>query len=194
MDIILQTTCSYTFSTITMLGLPYQLCFVLQQFEARETCSQYIYIYYWHDTDLNSLSSLQGSSHGVCGQIDTSYESVKGCWYNRHWPLRDVVVIWSQIFEHVLRIDFTSFSRNCSQVKAAEYLWWRVFITSGNGLVPLYNKPSSQPILTQIYVTIWLQSGTDRHNSSIAISTIMGFSNERSQGTLYDYVYLDPLP
>ena len=38
--------------------------------------------------------------------------------------------------------------------------WWQVNIGSGNGLVPSGNKPLPEPMLTQIYVTIWLHQAT----------------------------------
>ena len=39
--------------------------------------------------------------------------------------------------------------------KCPESYWWRVHIGSGNGLVPSGSKPLPEPMLTQIYVTIW---------------------------------------
>ena len=33
--------------------------------------------------------------------------------------------------------------------------WWEVNIVSGNGLVPLGNKPLPEPMLTQIFVAKW---------------------------------------
>ena len=44
---------------------------------------------------------------------------------------------------------------NCLQKN--EYHWMRSHIGSGNGLVPLGNKPLPEPMLTQFYVTIWHQ-------------------------------------
>ena len=41
------------------------------------------------------------------------------------------------------------------QVNAARPRWWLVNIGAGDGLVPLGNKPLSEPMLTQISVAIW---------------------------------------
>ena len=41
----------------------------------------------------------------------------------------------------------------CSQIDATGPYWWSVNLGSGNGLVPLDNKPLPEPMLTQIYVT-----------------------------------------
>ena len=49
---------------------------------------------------------------------------------------------------------------NFSQMNAREQLWWQVNIDSGNGLVPSGNKPLPDPMLTQIYVTIWCHQAT----------------------------------
>ena len=62
-------------------------------------------------------------------------------------------------------IDSSSFSNwwlkhllwNCPQLIVTGPHWWWVNIGSGNGLVLSCNKPLSEPVLTQIYVTIWRQ-------------------------------------
>ena len=46
------------------------------------------------------------------------------------------------------------FSRPQCQVSGAGPFWWWVNIGSGNGLVSSGNKPSPEPMLTPIYVTI----------------------------------------
>ena len=44
---------------------------------------------------------------------------------------------------------------NYTQVNATEQLWWEVNNCSGNGLVLSSNKPLPEPMLPQIYFTIW---------------------------------------
>ena len=44
---------------------------------------------------------------------------------------------------------------NCPNMNAIGLHWWSVSIGSGNGLVPSGNKPLPEPMLTQIFVTIW---------------------------------------
>ena len=44
---------------------------------------------------------------------------------------------------------------NCPQVNATRPHWQLLNIGSGNGLVPSGNKPLPEPMLIQIYVTIW---------------------------------------
>ena len=44
---------------------------------------------------------------------------------------------------------------NYPQMNVAGPYWWQVNIVPGKGLVPSGNKPSLEPILTQIYVAIW---------------------------------------
>ena len=44
---------------------------------------------------------------------------------------------------------------SCEIVNALEHLWWEVNFGSGNGLVPCGTKPLTEPMLTQICVTIW---------------------------------------
>ena len=41
----------------------------------------------------------------------------------------------------------------CPQVNATRPHWWLVNVGSGNGLVPLGNKPLPEPLMTQINVT-----------------------------------------
>ena len=43
-----------------------------------------------------------------------------------------------------------------SHVNATEHLFWQVNIGSGNGLVLSSNKPLPEPMLTQIYVAIYV--------------------------------------
>ena len=42
-----------------------------------------------------------------------------------------------------------------SELNATEPYCWKVSIGSGNGLVPSGNRPLSEPMLIQIYITIW---------------------------------------
>ena len=69
-----------------------------------------------------------------------------------HWPLGDFTEILDNLsFKLILVIDGW-----CSQMNATEPHWWKINIGSGNGLVPSGNKPLPEPMLTQIYVAIWL--------------------------------------
>ena len=77
-------------------------------------------------------------------------------WILTHFP-REI----SMKFQ--IRIFQTNFSDwwlgyllwNCPQMNATGPYWWCVNIGSVNDLVPSGNKPSPEPMLTQIYVAIW---------------------------------------
>ena len=44
---------------------------------------------------------------------------------------------------------------------------WQINIGSGNGLVPSGNKPLPEPLLIQIYITIWC------HNATVSLSVLI---------------------
>ena len=48
-----------------------------------------------------------------------------------------------------------NFLWNCSGVDTENPHWLQADISAGNGLVPSGNKPLTEPMLTQIYVSIW---------------------------------------
>ena len=52
--------------------------------------------------------------------------------------------------------------RNCPHVTITKPRWWLGSIDSGNSLVSSGNKPLSEPMMTQISVTIW------RHQTSMS--------------------------
>ena len=75
---------------------------------------------------------------------------------------------------------------NCPRVNATRPGWWLINIGSGDRLVSSSNKPLPKPMLTQIYVTIWIHwqtktwtkwspsynpVGTRRNNNVFATST-----------------------
>ena len=60
------------------------------------------------------------------------------------------------IFKGILVTDGWGIScKNCLYLNIFEPNWWSTNIGSGNGLVPLGNKPLPDPVLTQICVTTW---------------------------------------
>ena len=73
-----------------------------------------------------------------------------------HWPLE----IWKKVWICNFQTNFRDWWLrhhlwNCSDMNVTGLHWWSVNIGSGNGLVPLGNKPLPEPMLTQIYVAIW---------------------------------------
>ena len=58
------------------------------------------------------------------------------------------------IFKLISMIDFLSISYNIA-ISCIAQDWWLVNNDSGNSLVPSGNKSLHEPMLTQIYVTIW---------------------------------------
>ena len=72
-----------------------------------------------------------------------------------HWPLRDVEVILQVYFSNL----FYKLISRALPVKFAlsDCHWYSLILNIGshNGLVPSSNKPLHEPVLTQIYVTIW---------------------------------------
>ena len=63
-------------------------------------------------------------------------------------------------FKHSLGIDLEYSSKYCTGINTIGSCWYWVNIGSGNGLVPSGNKPLPEPILTQIYVTMWHHQAT----------------------------------
>ena len=59
------------------------------------------------------------------------------------------------IFKQILVNGGWRILQNCLEINATRTYWWQVNIGSGNGLVPLGNKPSPEPMLTQIYIANW---------------------------------------
>ena len=70
-----------------------------------------------------------------------------------HWPKGDAVVISSNF--HIKNL-YLHFLWNYSCVNVTRPHWWLVNIGWGNGLVVSGNKPLTDPMVTQILVTIYV--------------------------------------
>ena len=72
-------------------------------------------------------------------------------------PLGDLAMIFKYIiYKHFVLVIPRTVSVNCPQLNG--FHWWEVNTSLGNGLVPSRNKPSSEPMLTQLYVQCWHSS------------------------------------
>ena len=73
--------------------------------------------------------------------------------------------IWIKFYICSFQNDFrdwwlTHLLWNCTNMNVTGLHWWSVNIGSGNGLVKSGNKPLPEPILTQIFATIWRHLAT----------------------------------
>ena len=89
-----------------------------------------------------------------------AYRDTSGCL--TQWPLRDVRKNYKCISKRL-----EHFKWNCSSTIATELHLWYVSIDSDNGLMPSANsKPSTEPMLTNIYVAIW------RYKASVSSNNV----------------------
>ena len=78
-----------------------------------------------------------------------------------HWLLGDVAIILEVSFSNSLyttvarALVVKSLSGECQRASLM-----KINIGSGNGLVPSGNKPLPEPVLSQMYVTIWHHQAT----------------------------------
>ena len=112
---------------------------------------------------LRSRSEFQGEGHQSMGHHAAEgpgyYLNNAGashCWLNSlapgkfEWEFRYV------IFKRILVINGCGISCEIALIWMSLGLhWWSVNIGPGNGLVQSGNKPSPEPMLTQISVAIW---------------------------------------
>ena len=76
-------------------------------------------------------------------------------------------------------------------MNATEHLWWEVNIGSGYDLLPSGNKPSAEPMITQIYVAIWCHWAI-MYMHIVLYCSVDGLVQERrnSIATHWSYVFL----
>ena len=88
------------------------------------------------------------------------------------------------ILKHISVTDIWIISCNYPQLNAKGSYWWRLNIGSGNGLVSPDNKPLPEPVLTQLYVTIWC------HNE-LSLEFVLSFVHTSIRHTCGIFILLE---
>ena len=119
----------------------------------RNICGAYCIGEYWNLIKLSGVGS-----HCVMWGWENGWISQRLCWeYLTHWPLQDVVVIFTLVILKVMsgiNIWTISFSAMPKGLTAL------INIGSGNGFVPSGRKPSPEAILTKLDDAIWRHETT----------------------------------
>ena len=122
---------------------------------------------FWHSGFIRFLVSEKWSWKGTWCRSLKWWDFLLG---GRPFPIlspdiRNAKIMINQIYFRIIFIVYRSMTFSdwrlrhllwkCPNINVTGLHWWSVDIGSGNGLVPLANKPLPEPMLTQISVAIW---------------------------------------